>query len=200
MHTHSMPASATTRPARRLSTADARRETLVAAAMPVFAGRGYDAASTAQMATAAGISHAYVFRLFPTKAELFAAVCGLARERMTATFRAALAEARHGGGDPLEAMGHAYLDLLRRDREVLLVQLHSQVVAAREPVIRDAMQQTFRELYDLVDRATDDGPEAIQAWFAHGMLCNVMAAIGAEDVDEPWARALAGGGNPDSGT
>ncbi len=199
MHTHPVSAPPAIRSARRLSTADARRETLVAAAMPVFAGRGYDAASTARMATAAGISHAYVFRLFPTKAELFAAVCGLARDRMTATFRAALTEARQAGGDPLEAMGHAYLELLRRDREVLLVQLHSQVVAAREPVIRDAMQQTFRELYDLVDGETDAGPEAIQAWFAHGMLCNVMAAIGAEDVDEPWARALAGGADQDAG-
>jgi hypothetical protein len=33
----------------------------------------------------------------------------------------------------------------------------------------------------------------MRAWFAHGMLCNVMAAIDAAGLDEPWARALSGG-------
>ncbi len=174
---------------RKLSTADERRETLVEAAMGVFGEHGYGA-STMEIARAAQISQAYVFRLFPTKAELFAAVCAEARERLLATFREAAAGARAEGRDPLEEMGRAYAELLERDRDVLLVQLHSQVTAAAEPLVRAAMQRTFRDLYELVERESGAGPEELKAWFGHGMLCNVMAAIDAEQLDEPWAKAL----------
>jgi AcrR family transcriptional regulator len=177
---------------RTLSTAAARRETALAAAVGVFAERGYGAPTT-EIAKAAGISQAYLFRLFPTKAELFAAVCGVARERMLHTFRKAAARARAADLDPLEEMGHAYNELLEQDRDVLLVQLHSQVAASAEPLVRDAMRRTFRELYELVERESGGGAEELRAWFAHGMLCNVMAAIDAEQVDEAWAQTLAGG-------
>jgi AcrR family transcriptional regulator len=184
-----------TKTTRKLSTAEERRESVLAAAMPVFAERGYHAAPTLDIAKAAGISQAYLFRLFPTKPELFAAVTGVARERMLAAFREAAAKARAERLDPLETMGMAYDDLLRSDRDTLLVQLHSQVAAAGEPLIRDAMRRCFDDIYELVARESGAGPEALRAWFAHGMLCNVMAAIDAEHLDAPWARALSGSGD-----
>jgi AcrR family transcriptional regulator len=180
------PSSAT----RTLSTADDRREAVLAAAMPIFAERGYQGAATMEIGKAAGISQAYVFRLFPTKAELFAAVCGVARERMLAAFRDAAARARRDGLDPLDAMGRAYSELLERDRDVLLIQLHSQVAAGREPLIREVMQRTFGDLYDLVARESGASPEELRSWFAYGMLINVMAAIDADRLDAPWAKAL----------
>jgi AcrR family transcriptional regulator len=182
-----MTPTATTR---TLSTAEERRETVLAAAIPVFAERGYHAGPTMEIAKAAGISQAYLFRLFPTKAELFAAVCNVGTNRMLATFRDAAARAHAEGLEPLEEMGHAYDELLRRDRDVLLIQLHSQVAAPHEPLIRAAMQRCFHELYELVARESGAGPEELKGWFAHGMLCNVMAAIDAEQLDAPWAMAL----------
>jgi AcrR family transcriptional regulator len=176
--------------ARKLSTAEERRESVLAAAMPVFAERGYHAAPTMDIAKAAGISQAYLFRLFPTKPELFAAVTGVARERLLAAFSAAAAKARAEGLDPLETMGRAHYELLRSDRDTLLVQLHSQVVAAHEPLIRDVMRQCFNDIYELVARESGANPEALRTWFAHGMLCNVMAAIDADHLDAPWARVL----------
>lgn len=184
-------ASATKTP-RKLSTAEERRESVLAAAIPVFAERGYHAAPTLEIAKAAGISQAYLFRLFPTKAELFAAVTGVCGERMLAAFREAAARARAEGSNPLVTMGLAHYEFLRTDRDILLVQLHSQVAAAGEPVIRDAMRQCFDEIYELVARESGAGPEEIRGWFAHGMLCNVMAAIDADQLDAPWARALSG--------
>jgi len=183
-----MTGSASTR--RKLSTSDERRETLLAAAMPVFAERGYDAAPTLEIAKKAGISHAYLFRLFPTKAELFAAVCDLSRERMLSTFHEAAARARATGLDPLGEMGRAYGELLVRDRDVLLIQLHSQVAARREKRIRDAMRRTFKDLYELVRRESGAGPKELKIWFAYGMLYNVMAAIDADRLAAEWAKAL----------
>lgn len=179
-------------PTRTLSTAEQRRESLIAAAIPIFAKRGYHAAATLEIAKAAGISQAYLFRLFPTKVDLFVAVCGVATERMLRAFDAAADEAGPAGADRLEAMGKAYDDLLERDRDVLLIQLHSQVAAGDERKIRTAMQRTFRELHRLVGDRSGASDEELRPWFAHGMLCNVMAAIDAEHVDEPWARALTG--------
>jgi AcrR family transcriptional regulator len=190
---HSLTEMSPATKTRTLSTAEERRPAVLAAAVPVFAERGYHAAPTLEIAKAAGISQAYLFRLFPTKAELFAAVTDVASERMQETFREAAKRARAEGLDPLEEMGRAYDDLLERDRDVLLVQLHSQVSAGAEPLIREAMQRCFREIYELVARESGAGPEEMRTWFAHGMLCNVMAAIDAAGLDEPWARALSGG-------
>ena len=188
----------TTPSKRTLSTADDRREAVIAAAIPVFAERGYHAAPTLEIAKQAGISQAYVFRLFPTKAELFAAASEAASGRMLAAFREAASNARENGLEPLEEMGRAYGDLLERDRDVLLMQLHSQVAASAEPLIRDAMRSCFETLYELVARESGAGPDELQAWFAHGMLCNVMAAIDADLIDADWARALTGEGHKGS--
>lgn len=177
---------------RKLSTAEQRRESMPEAAIPVFAEHGYHAASTMEIARKAGISQAYVFRLFPTKAELFVAAYNVASDRMANTFREAAAEARRNGREPLEVMGQAYGELLEHDRDVLLMQLHAQVAAAGEPLIRDAARRCFETLYELVGRESGASPDELRGWFAHGMLCNVMAAIDADRIDDEWATALTG--------
>jgi AcrR family transcriptional regulator len=189
VHTHTLKmATSTTK--RKLSTAEDRRETVIAAAIPVFAEHGYHAGSTMEIAKKAGISQAYVFRLFPTKPELFAAAYNVASERMADTFREAAAEAKRSGEDPLLVMGQAYGNLLESDRDVLLMQLHSQVAAVGEPLIRDAARACFEKLYELVRRESRAAPEELRGWFAHGMLCNTMAAIDADRIDDEWAKAL----------
>ena len=79
---------------------------------------------------------------------------------------------------------------MERDRDVLLIQLQSQVASPAEPKIREGMQKCFRQIYELVSSRAGAGPEEMRVWFAHGMLCNVMAAIDAEQLPEPWAQAL----------
>ncbi len=59
-----------------------RRETIVAAAATEFALHGLHGASTVRIAQRAGISHAYVFRFFPTKRDLFLSACGLHLDRL----------------------------------------------------------------------------------------------------------------------
>jgi AcrR family transcriptional regulator len=176
---------------RTLSTAEERRIELTEAAVKVFADRGY-AAGTMDIAKAAGISQAYLFRLFPTKAELFVAAFDVTSKRMEANFLEAANRARSQGSEPLEEMGRAYGDLLDRDRELLRVQMHAQVAAGSEPLIRDAVQRCFGHLYELVERESGASPEELRGWFAHGMLCNVMAAIDADQLSDPWAQALTG--------
>ena len=127
------------------------------AALPVFGRRGFHAASTVEIAEAAGISQAYLFRLFPTKVDLFVAAADEGSRRMLATFREASEQAGHGEGEQLEAMGKAYTGLVERDRDVLLIQLQSQVASPAEPKIREGMQKCFRQIYELVSSRAEAG-------------------------------------------
>ncbi len=173
---------------RVLSTAEARREEVIAAARHVVAARGYHGTPTAEIARAAGISQAYLFRLFPTKLELFLVLTEDCFDRVADTFTQAAARARAAGEEPLVAMGMAYEELLA-DRDVLLLQLHTYA-AADEPRIRDAVRRGYARLVDVVRRESGADDAQLQMFFAVGMLMNVVAAMRADEVDEPWAKVL----------
>lgn len=175
--------------ARTLSTADERREEILAAAERVFAARGLHGTPTMEIAKAAGISQAYLFRLFATKAELFSALVERCNERIELTFSDAAAAAREHGEETMPAMGAAYIGLMAAERNLLLIQMHAHA-ACDDPAIREQMRRGFQRLFELVERETGADPERIRNFFAHGMLINVLAAMQAEDVDEDWARML----------
>src|SRR4051812_38097734 len=177
---------------RTLSTADERRETVLTAATRVFADRGIHGTPTMEVARAAGISQAYLFRLFPSKEDLAVALIRRNNERIHATFAAAAARAAAAGEDVLPAMGEAYGELLG-DRDLILLQLHAHAASLAMPAIRDASREGFAELVALVRDASGADDEAVRRFFAQGMLMNVLAALDAYGLDEPWAHVLAFG-------
>ena len=174
---------------RTLSTAEARREAVLEAGMTVFSERGFLGTPTAEVAKAAGISQAYLFRLFPTKASLFVAVVDRSFQRIHDTFTEVGGQARAEGRPVLMAMAEAYTALLR-DPGVLLVQLQAQA-AASEPEVQDALRRGYAGLLDMTERVSGAAPQRVQQFFARGMLCNVSAAMQIYDLDEHWARVLA---------
>jgi AcrR family transcriptional regulator len=182
-----MTPAATTK--RRLSTAEERREAVLEAAMDVFGERGFLGTPTMAVAKAAGISQAYLFRLFPTKEDLVLAVVERSNQRIYDTFAKVAAKARADGRDPFEAMAEAYGELLE-DRRLLLTQIHQHAAAAAMPEVAECSRRFFAALFELARRETGGTPEEIQSFFAHGMLMNVMAAIGALDEHGPWAQTL----------
>jgi AcrR family transcriptional regulator len=174
---------------RQLSTAEERSEAVIEAGMDVFADRGFLGTPTMDVAKAAGISQAYLFRLFPTKADLVLAVVNRSNERIRSAFAEAAAVARADGRDPIEAMGEAYSELLT-DRRLLLTQIHQHAAAASMPEVAEASRRWFAELFDLVQRESGAPDEEVQRFFATGMLLNVMASIGATDEHGHWAATL----------
>jgi AcrR family transcriptional regulator len=175
---------------RTLSTAGERRETILQAAEGVFAARGLHGTPTIEIAKAAGISQAYLFRLFPTKAELYIALVQRCNEHIHRTFVEAAAAAKAGGEDVLTAMGRAYVGLLA-DRELLLGQLHA-FAACDDDAVRDQMRRGFARLVELIERESGADPEQVREFFAQGMLLNVLAAMRAEQSDAHWAQVLLG--------
>jgi AcrR family transcriptional regulator len=173
---------------RLLSTADERREEVLGAAMKVVGTRGLYGTPTLDIARAAGISQAYLFRLFPTKLSLFLAVVERSFQQIHDSLERAGRAARAKDEPVLRAMAEAYNALLE-DPGILLVQLQAQA-AASEPEVRAALRRGFAGLLDMVERVSGTSPQEVQRFFARGMLCNVSAAMQIYELDEHWAQVL----------
>jgi AcrR family transcriptional regulator len=180
--------SAATATTRKLQTAEDRRADVLDAAMKEFARRGYYGTPTAEIAKRAGISQAYLFRLYPTKQELFIASTSRCFDNVRAAFERAAAP---HAGDPeamFEAMGKKYVELVE-DRDMLLGQLHAYAAGA-DPEVRDAVRVGYGRLINAVRDATGADDERLRGFFAMGLLITVMTALDVHEIDEPWAQAL----------
>lgn len=178
---------------RQLSTAEERRETVLRTAIGAFAARGYFGTTTTEVGKAAGISQAYVYRLFPSKESLFVAVVEYCFVQVRASLEHGAAEAE--GSSPevvLAAMGNAYAKLIS-DNDLMLIQLHAQAAAVSEPAVREAVRQGYARLVEYVRGASSGSDQQVQDFFARGMLCHLIASMAAEEVDAPWTRTLAAG-------
>lgn len=174
------------------STADARRSTVVSRAIGVFGRAGYHATPVTEVAEAAGISQAYVFRLFNGKLGLFVAALDHCYEQILAGLEAGAD--RVPGGSPeqiLEAMGDAYADLIA-DRDLLMLQVHAQS-AADVPEIREALRRGYAEVVDFAKQRSRATDEQVQGFIAYGQLCHLIVTAELDGVAEPWAQTLTAG-------
>jgi len=177
-------------PTRQLSTAAERRETLVEAAVAAFAEHGFHGTPTTEIAQAAGISQAYLFRLFPTKSDLYVAAVGRCYARLGAAMRAAAEDPDAPGETVLERMGHAYGALLR-DPTTLRATLQAFAAAAGDDeAIRAAVRRGYGELVELIRQLSGAQGEELRAFVAKGMLMTVLAGMDAPAGDAAWAREL----------
>ena len=170
--------------------AEERRESVLDAAFGEFAEHGLTGASTEAIAARAGISQPYVFRLFGTKKELFKAVVSRCFRETLEMFQRA-AEGKRGE-DALEAMGEAYVDRLRTDRMRLRAQMQAYA-ACDDEEIRAVVRDGYGDLVAYAERVSGLPPEHVSHFFAVGMLLNVIASMGLDDLSEPWAERLVGG-------
>ena len=178
-------------PAQTRMNPDERRDQVIAAALVEFAEGGLAGTSTEAIAVRAGISQPYLFKMFGTKRDLFIAASKLCFDNVSRTF----VNAAQGlaGEEALHAMGAAYLGLIA-DRENLMGQLQ-MYAACNDLVVRECGRDGFRKLYQLVAAISGAPAEELATFFAKGMLCNLSAALSLTEIDEPWARALAGDQN-----
>ncbi|MEB3369662.1 TetR/AcrR family transcriptional regulator [Saccharopolyspora mangrovi] len=163
-----------------------RRAQVLAIAAEEFAEHGLHGASTEAIARNAGITQAYVFRMFGTKKALFLELVQAAFERVSAGMR----EAGDGkaGIDALSAMGAQYFDLLA-DRTSLLLQLQG-FAACGDPEVKDAVRACFARMWGTAEDGTGLDPVAVKTFLAFGMLLNAGAAMDVEELDETWAEGV----------
>jgi len=174
----------------RFSAAE-RKDDVLDAAIVEFAERGLEGTSTEDIARRAGISQPYLFRLFGTKKDLFAAAVGRCFREALELFQRA-AEGKRGEA-ALQAIGTAYQELLRTDNLRLRMQMQSYAAATEDPAIRDVVRAGFGDLVAYVRRVSDADAPAVWQFFATGMLLNVLASMHVNDDPEPWMQELLAG-------
>jgi AcrR family transcriptional regulator len=175
-----------------LSDADTRREAIVEAALVAFAGAGFQATPVTAVAARAGISQAYVFKLFPTKEELFVAAVQRCFDRIEETLENSARTISNGSGDDiLYAMGDGYAGLIA-DRSILMIQVHAQS-ASDVPAIRAAVRGGLQRIVTYVKRRSGASDEAVQRFIAFGQLCHLITTTDIDELGEDWARIVARG-------
>ena len=170
----------------RLSAAE-RKVDVLEAAMVEFAEAGYEGTSTEDIARRAGISQPYLFRLFGTKKELFKATVARCFRETLESFQRAAEGTR--GEEALKAMGAAYMELLLTDRTRLRAQMQAYA-ACDDPEICEVVRNGYGDLVAYVQRVSGLPAEEIAAFFAKGMLLNVLSAMQVQTDPEPWAQVL----------
>jgi AcrR family transcriptional regulator len=159
-----------------------------------FAERGFEGASTEDIARRAGISQPYLFRLFGTKKELFkASVARCLREALELFQRAA--EGKRGE-EALQAIGEAYRKQLEEDRVRLRAQMQAYS-ACDDPEIREVVRAGFGDLVAYVRRVSGADWPTVWAFFSTGMLLNVLASMHVEEQPEQWMQDLLAGAGKD---
>src|SRR5947209_384975 len=133
------------------STAAARRDEVLDAALVEFAERGFEGASTEDIARRAGISQPYLFRLFGTKKELFKASSARCLRETLEVFQRA-AEGKRGE-EALNAIGEAYVALLQTDKTRLRGQMQAYA-ACDDPEIRAVIRAGYGDLVAYVRRVS----------------------------------------------
>jgi AcrR family transcriptional regulator len=163
-----------------------RRSQVLGIAAGEFANHGLHGASIDAIAHEAGITQAYVFRMFGTKKALFVELVGAAFDRFSDGMSQAAADAR--GLDALALMGAQYYELLA-DRTTLLLQLQG-FAACGDSGVRDLVRARMAHMWDTVADTTGLDPVTVKSFLAFGMLLNNAAAVDVDELDEPWANGV----------
>jgi len=184
-------------------TAEERRDEVIQAAVTEFAINGLHGTSTEMIARRIGISQPYIFRLFPSKKDLFLAAVERCFDRVEAAFTAAVRDplpaahrSEHIGAasmnDRLHAMGHAYVQLLAR-RELVLFQMQAYAACSDEEV-RRTVKQRWDRLMKLTAELSGASKAELTLFFARGMLMNVAASIGLvpQKAADRWGHEVLG--------
>ncbi|MCW2923937.1 MAG: regulatory protein TetR [Thermoleophilia bacterium] len=181
------PTSSSTSASGPRSTAAERREHLLEVAMHEFAKLGYEGGSTERIAKAAGISQPYVFRLFGSKLQLFLAVI----ERCYAETLTMFQEAAEGheGRAALDAIGESYTEMIVSRPERLQCQMVGYA-SCDHAEVRAAMRRGFGRLVTFAERASGLGPDEVAAFFAKGMLLNVLTSMRLPHEPMEWSDRL----------
>lgn len=162
-----------------------RREQVLEAAMRVFARAGYFGATTAGIATEAGISQGYVLHLFGTKEALF------------------LAALERSGEVIVEQMRSIRLDTFDLSRfdtrygrtvldETVMFVLLQGFAACSVPAVGAYVRGLLADMYRVLVEEARATPEEARDYLARGLLINTVLAMGYRDhVDEhPWVAPL----------
>ena len=170
-----------------------RRAALIEAAVHEFAQGGLHGTPVDRIARQVGVAQPYVFSLFANKRDLFLAAVDRGFERTAAVLTKAAEEFDPATAPPevdiLRAMGMAYVELLKTNRDYLMLH-HQSYAACNDELIRERVRGNYARLVAHVEQLSGADPERVDEFFRYGMWLNVAAAMGVEDLSAgcEWVR------------
>jgi AcrR family transcriptional regulator len=172
---------------RRREEKEMRRQSIIDAAEQVFAQRGFEVATMADIADQARLSRALVYFYFKDKEELALAITARGLQALRRSFERASAKCQTGL-EKATAIGQAYMDFARNQSDYFkffgrgeVRELGPSPVGENERLCASEGEKTLAVLADAVRRGVADGtidpgvgdPAAVAVvlWgFIHGML------------------------------
>ena len=127
-----------------------------------------------RIARRVGVAQPYVFSLFPSKRDLFLAALERSFDKLAETFGAAARAYREGRApgdcqDTLEAMGRAYIELLERDRDYLMLQHQAYAACAADEHVRERVRHRFAQLVGVIEELSGADSERLDEFVRQGM-------------------------------
>lgn len=142
---------------------DARLRSIERAAFSVFARKGSEKATMAEIAREAGLSAGTLYLYYPSKADLLRAVCVDTSTDVRAVFEEAAAEAR-SPLETLERVGEMFAEMFDAEgyEDQVIVGFEAAIAAAREPEqfgneVCEGAEALTEALRSLVTAAQDAG-------------------------------------------
>lgn len=175
-----------------LSTSDERRTAAVDAAVAAFASGGYHGTTVADVAKRAGISPAYVFKLYSSKEAVFVAALDRCFDLVVAALEAGVeSTVEQSPEGVLDAMGGAYAELIA-DRDLLMLQVHAQS-ATGVSEIRSALRRGYERVTEFAGSRSGATAEQVQRFLAFGQLCHLVATLDVDESRGGWEQVVAAG-------
>ncbi len=185
--------------------ADERRQSIVEAALSVFAASSYGSATTAAIANAAGVSEPILYRHFASKKDLYVACLDESWRRLRTAWEAARAAVEPGG--VLVALSNATIEL--SDGGTVLpptLWMQAFAEAGDDAEIGDAVRRVIADVHAVVAGAIEEAqqqggvhvdrdPEA-EAWIVvasllmHTMSARLGGLLGRGDIERIRVQRL----------
>jgi AcrR family transcriptional regulator len=142
--------------------AEDRREQIIEVAVRLFSQKGFRGATTKEIALAAGVNEAIIFRHFATKSELYAAIIDRkANSAAMRSLRSALAEGMGQGDDRqvFETLAFHVLEFHERDDTAMRLLLYSALEGHElaEMFTRNYILKTHQQVAEYVKKRMADG-------------------------------------------
>jgi AcrR family transcriptional regulator len=149
------------RPAPRMTAKD-RREQIIEVAVRLFSQKGFRGATTKEIAFAAGVNEAIIFRHFATKNELYAAIIDRkADSAEMKALRSALAGAMEQGNDRqvFETLAFHVLEFHESDDTAMRLLLYSALEGHElaEMITRNHILKTSQQMAEYVKKRMAEG-------------------------------------------
>lgn len=170
----------------------AKRDAAHRAALALFAAQGFDAVSMADVARKAGVAVGTLYRLYPSKTALLAALHHDLESTFVDRMRRAWLEAR--GAERMDAVMSALFDMFEeRAHELAILSMTTDVRfpdgSLSGDLIRRQIASFLRE--GMGDGTFRPGPARLHADLAHGMVEGAMRAFLRGTVGRETAEAEA---------